>query len=63
MDPTPQLARALAGGRARSAPPPTPERLAELRRAVAEGRYRVPAERVADSLVAALSSDRRARPG
>jgi anti-sigma28 factor (negative regulator of flagellin synthesis) len=43
-----------ADRRARPAPAPSPERLRELARAIAEGRYRVPPEEVAAAIVASL---------
>jgi anti-sigma28 factor (negative regulator of flagellin synthesis) len=54
MDVLTQLARAAAGGRARGARPPDPERLRRLARAVGRGEYEVPAERVAEALIRAI---------
>lgn len=49
-----QIVRAAGGGRARSGPAPSPERLRELARQVAAGSYRVPPDRVAEALLRAL---------
>ena len=54
----PQLARAVAGGRARSGAPPSPERLRELERVVASGEYRVPVAEVAEAFLRAQSTRR-----
>jgi anti-sigma28 factor (negative regulator of flagellin synthesis) len=54
MDLLHQLVRAAAGGRARSAPAPKPDRLEELGRAIERGEYRVPPERLADALLQAM---------
>ena len=58
MDVLPQLVRAMTGGRARSAPPPEPERLRELARAVERGEYRVPERKIADAVLRAFGSRR-----
>ncbi|MFN2615678.1 MAG: hypothetical protein ABR581_00985 [Thermoleophilaceae bacterium] len=54
MDLLTQLVRAAAGGRARGAEPPDPERLRRLARAVERGEYQVPEDRVADALLRAV---------